>query len=129
MTAAKRSVALTLALVILLLPMAFAQCRDACMRAAAPAPAASAAHACHETADAASGATLSPSPRACGHSDEARRADATAIAAASVRHDIALVLPPVTVTADMRPFTVTPDSLPPPRPSRARIPGILSLRV
>jgi hypothetical protein len=75
----RRAAALTLVLIVSALPLALERCRAACVQASTSQVAAASTHACHQPADADDGPVLTASPRACGHSDDARTADLNAI--------------------------------------------------
>jgi len=125
----KRALALATAFVMLVLPIALEHCRAACVQSDAPAAATSAALACHESPDETGGPTLSPMPRACGHSDDARTGAAVSIAAAKVRDDVALAAPALATTLDRLPVARALAPPLPPAAFRAVSPGHLPLRV
>jgi hypothetical protein len=90
MTFARRLSAVTMALVLALVPLAMERCRTACVTGAAvPTPS---ADACHEASADDSGVRMDPMARACGHSDEARTYESAGLAAAKTR-TVLLLLP------------------------------------
>ncbi|HYT66064.1 MAG TPA: hypothetical protein VEL51_06585 [Vicinamibacterales bacterium] len=86
MRRAQRLVAASVALVLTLFPFALERCRAVCVSASSHvATSAAPSHACHHAADADPGPTAAPVPVACGHSDDARVAEARSLAPTKVR--------------------------------------------
>jgi hypothetical protein len=124
----RRAAALMLALIVSALPLALERCRTACVQASASQAAASATHACHETANADVGPTVTPSPRACGHSDDDKTANLTAVRS-TARLDHAIAPPPIAVPSPVRGLAAGPVPARPPDPLSAERSRNLPLRL
>ena len=128
MTLVQRAAALMLALVVSTLPLALERCRMACVQASASQAPEETAHACHDTADAEDGPSLAPSPRACGHGDEARTASLNAVGS-TVRHDLAVAAPPIVTSFSLTALTYGAGPVRPPDLSSVTAPRNLPLRL
>jgi hypothetical protein len=124
----RRAAALMLVTIVSALPLALERCRVACAQASASESAPSSAHACHDTADAEDGPALTPSPRACGHSDEARTADLNAVAP-NVRLDHAIAPLPVATSIWLVRLEAGPVAVRPPDPQSVETSRNLPLRL
>jgi hypothetical protein len=87
MTLARRLSAATMALLLVLFPLAMERCRTACVTGVAlPAQPAPSAHACHDAeAGDDGGPQMHPMARACGHNDEGRTYESAPLAADKAR--------------------------------------------
>lgn len=85
MTFARRLCAATMALVLMLFPVALERCRTACVSGTPSPQASTGSHACHDMAGDESVVRLDPMTRACGHSDEARTYESASLVAGKIR--------------------------------------------
>jgi hypothetical protein len=85
MTFARRLCAATMALVLMLFPVALERCRTACVSGSSSPQASTGGHACHDMAADDSVTHMDPMARVCGHSDEARAYASASLVAGKTR--------------------------------------------